>query len=150
MPNAVRLALGSALCLALLGACATMKIQTPGQLYMRHRAVLKLAVQIGVVESLHRHKTFAQPIADITAALRAELAGQTGDLGFLPTAVQRQMATMHLSPTEHLLILNLMDALVQTMRMYFLEQDIIPSQVLVHISDVFGWITEAARMQVAS
>ena len=127
-----------------------MKTQTPGQLYMRHRAVLKLAVQIGVMEFLHRHKTFAQPVADIAATLRDELAGQTGDLGFLHTAVQRQMATMHLSPTEQLLILNLMDALVQTMRMYFLEQGIIPSQVFLPISDVFGWITEAARMQVAS
>mgnify|MGYP001574713437 FL=1 len=142
---------GSLLCLVLLlGACATMKPQTPEQLYLRHRAVLKLAVQIGVVEFLHRHKALAQPVADIAAALRDELAGQTSDLDFLNAAVQQKMATMHLVPTEQLLVLNLMDALLQTMRTYFLDHDILPSQVLLRISEVVGWIAEAAQMQVAT
>ena len=147
MMSVSKIAIG-VLCLVLVG-CATMKTQTPEQLYLRHRAVLKLAVQIGVVEFLHRHKALAQPVADIAAALRDELAGQTSDLDFLHTAVQQKMATMHLSSTEQLLVLNLMDALLQTMRMYFLDHDILPSQVLLRVSEVVGWIAEAAQMQVA-
>ena len=139
----------SLLCLVLLGACATMKSQTPEQLYMRHRAVLKLAVQIGVVEFLHLHKALARPVADIAAALRDELVGQISDVDFLRTAVQHKMGTMRLVPTEQLLVLTLMDALIQTMHMSFLDDDILPSQVLLRISEVLGWIAEAAQMQVA-
>ena len=123
---------------------------TPEQLYLRHRAVLKLAVQIGVAEFLHRHKALAQPVADIAAALRDELAGQTSDLDFLRAAVQQKMSALHLVPTEQLLVLNLMDVLLQTMRTYFVDHDILPSQVLLRISEVVGWITEAAQMQVAT
>ena len=61
MRDLPRLVLCGVLCLVLIGACATMQTQTPEQFYMRHRAVLKLAVQIGVVEFLHRHKDLAQP-----------------------------------------------------------------------------------------
>ena len=127
-----------------------MKPQSPEQFYLRHRAVLKLAVQISVVEFLHRHKALAQPVRDITAALQDELIGQISDLDFFHTAVQQKMATMQLSPTEQLLVLNLIDALLQAMRTYFLEQDIVPLQVLLRVSEVFGWIAEAAKMQVGA
>lgn len=150
MRNALQSATAVVLCLAVLGACTTMAKQTPDQLYMRHRAVLKLAVQIGVVEFLHRHKELARPMVDISEALRDELVGQVHPLDFLREAVQQKMARTHIAPTAQLLILNLMDALVQTMRTYFVEQDVLPAQILVRVSEITGWIAEAAQRQVAS
>ena len=126
-----------------------MKAQTPEQFYMRHRAVLKLAVQIGVVEFLHRHKDLAQPVAEIAGACRDALVGQTGDTTLLTTAIQHEMGLGQLSPTEQLLVLNLIETVTQGIRAYFVEQDIVPATVLLRVSEICGWIADVAAMQVA-
>ena len=144
-----KIAISGLLCFLVLGACATMTPQTPEQLYLRHRTILKLAVQLSVVETLHRHKALAQPIAAIAEALQKELVGQERDIDFLRAVVQKKMATMLLSPTEQLLLLSLMETIVETMRSHFVDQGVIPTQVLLRISEVLGWIGEAAQMQSA-
>ena len=126
-----------------------MKPQTPEQLYMRHRAVLKLAVQVGVVEFLHRHKDLTQPVAEIAGACRDALVGQTGDMAFLVTAMKHEMTQAQMSPIEQLLVLNLMETLTQSIRTYFVEQDVIPATVLLRVSEICGWIADGAAMQVA-
>lgn len=146
----LRVALCGVLCLAVVGACATMAKPTPEQVYMRHRAVLKLAVQIGVIEFLHRQKALAPLLADIAGAVRDELVGEAHPLDFLREALQHKMASAQVGTAEQLLIMNLMDVLVQTMREYFLEQDVISTQILVRVSEIAGWIAEAAHMKVAS
>ena len=149
MRDSLQTMLSSVLCLTLLGACATMKAQTSEQLYMRHRAVLKLAVQIGVVEFLHRHATLAQPVAVLAGACRETLVGQIGDTTLLTTAIQHEMGPGQLSPTEQLLVLNLIETVAQGIRTYFVEQDVVPTTVLLRVSEICGWIADAAVMQGA-
>lgn len=119
----------------------------PDQLYMRHRAALKLAVQIGVIEFLHRHKTLAPPVADIAGALRDELAGEAHPLAFLREAFQQKMLVGHLSPTEQLLVMNLVDVFVETIHAYFVERDAVSEQILVRTGEICGWIAEASQIQ---
>jgi hypothetical protein len=122
---------------------------SPDAIYMRHRAVLKLAVQIGVIEFVHRHPALATPVAAIAAALRDELRGEAHDMGFLMTVVQHKLSMSALPPIEQLLVLNLVEALAQTMRDYFIAQDIVPSQVSLRLGDVFDWISQAAAIEMS-
>ena len=145
MHNRLQILLYSALCLAIVG-CATMKVQTPEQLYLRHRALLKLAVQIGVVEFVHRHKDLAPHIAQASGICRDTLVGTSGDMPFISSMMQKEMTRARISTTDQALIVNLLETLSEVVRAYFIEKEILPAAVLLYVSDVCEWISEAATL----
>ena len=124
-----------------------MKAQTPEQLYLRHRALLKLAVQIGVVEFLHRHKDLAPYIAQASGMCRDTLVGASGDMPFIASMVQKELLRAEISATEQALIVTLLETLADVVRAYFLEQEILPTAVLLYVSDVCEWISDAATLE---
>src|SRR3990167_7571542 len=142
-----RLAVLSLCCVFVLGACATMPTQRPDDLYMRHRATLKLAVSIGVIEFLYRHPELATPVADIATAIHNEMGGQADDMGMLKVAMRRHMLALNIAAPEQLLLMNLADVLLQSMRIFFLEREVIPTQVRVRIGEIAGWVADTAAQQ---
>lgn len=135
------------LCLTVLGACATMPTQSPGEFYMRHRATLKLAVQIVVVEFLHRHKDMAEQVAAIAITLQAELQGQSGDIAIFETVFKQKVLDLQLSPAGQLLFTSLGESLVEMIRNYIVERSGIPHETFMRLGDIAGWIAESARKQ---
>ena len=145
MRDRLQMLVCSTLCLAAVG-CAVMKAQTPEQLYLRHRALLKLAVQIGVVEFVHRHKNLAPHIAQAGGICRDTLVGTSGDMPFIASMMQKEMTRAQISTTDQALILNLLETLSEVVRAYFIEKEILPAAVLLYVSDVCEWISEAAAL----
>ena len=145
MHSRLQMLVCSILCLAIVG-CATMKAQTPEQLYLRHRALLKLAVQIGVVEFVHRHKGLAPHIAQAAGICRDTLVGTSGDMPFIAGMMQKELKRAGISATEQALIVTLLETLADVVRTYFLEQEILPAAVLLYVSDVCAWISDAATL----
>ena len=123
-----------------------MKAQTPEQLYLRHRALLKLAVQIGVIEFVHRHKGLAPHIAQASGICRDTLVGTSGDMPFITGMVHKELMKAGISATEQALIVTLLETLSEVVRAYFLEKEILPTAVLLYVSDVCEWIAEAATL----
>lgn len=133
--------------LTVLGACTTMSTTPrPDEFYMRHRAALKLAVQIVVVEFLHRHQAMAEHVATIATALQQELAGHTGDMALFETLLQQKIVHLDLSPSGQLLLSGLAESLVEMARTYIIERGALPHDTLMRFSDMAGWIAESATM----
>ena len=146
MRNRLQMLLCSTLCLLMVG-CATMKAQTPEQLYLRHRPLLKLAAQIVVVEFVHRHKDLAPHIAQASGICRDTLVGTSGDMPFISSMMQKEMTRARISTIDQALIVNLLETLSELVRAYFLEKEILPAAVLLYVSDVCEWISDAATLE---
>ena len=145
----IRISLSLLLVLALSG-CATLGSGSIGDTYARHKALLRLAVSVGVHTLVQDHPQRRAILLEVASRAKVLLDTSSIDvMQCLPFALQEIAAARNLSQEMRFLLEELVTAIMGELQGFLDTVKVPKTQVTMVIAEMLGWITNAATMRPA-
>lgn len=108
-----------------------------------HKALLGLAVTVGVGRVLSQHRSLAPLVYRLAQDVRTLTAGPLDVTQLVPT-IRGRIAALSLAPEDTLLLMSVADVVAEEVHAYVHQAQLLPEQVRLVVTELAGWIEEAA------
>ena len=118
---------------------------TPRQTYERHKALVQVAVQLGVAGVLREHRDWAAPLTQAVQGARQALTTEEVDLTTLVRFVAARLDLQRLTPEDQVLVQALAGAIQAELSALLADRSVlVPIETRALADEVLGWVESVA------